>query len=186
MEGTKTVKEFVDEYIKLRDTGHVNGIKESFIEDIVIREYAPIDTKNLMAAEIVGQCNRNKNGELVSNSVALDVSYKMSVLVLYTSLKIDVKNMTKEYDTLQEHGLVSSILHELADYRDAQEYSAVFEMVKADYDKNNYSFSGIVRNAFRKLKAWWSKTSKEVVANLEKNPEFQKQMEEFRRQLGVK
>lgn len=185
MEGTKTVKEFVDEYIKLRDTGYVNGIRESFIKDIIIEEYAPIDTKNLMAAEMVGRCNRNKNGELVSNSVALDVSYKMSVLVLYTSLKVDAKNMTKEYDMLQEHGLVSSILQELANYRDAQEYSAVFEMVKADYDKNNYSFSGIVRNAFRKLKSWWSKTSKEVVENLEKNPEFQKQMEELKKRLEI-
>ena len=135
-----TVLEFVEEYKKAFDDTEREKLVESILKD---ERYVPISTKNAVAAQIIGTCYKDKSGNVMPNSVALYVSYVESVLQLYTTLSLDLKNPSKDYDTLQEYQIVDAIFSSIG--QDLREFKVVFDMCRDDYEKMHYSLRGVAQ-----------------------------------------
>lgn len=158
MANTKiTTKELVVRYNSCKDSDE----RIKLIKSIVKTHYIPFEQKVILAKICVTTSNADaKTKKIIISSPATYLKYTLSILSMYTNLKLEKKDGAKDYDTLQEARLLSPILQEIGD--DLKEFQAVLQMCKDDFMENEAT----LRASVEKIVASFSGTLEDVLNGL--------------------
>ncbi len=133
------MKEYtVNEFIELYESGNAD---EAFdISNFIADKYVPFEEKVMIVSKIVDLCGFDieDNTKLNSNSVSEYLFNILNKISLFTCIKIDWHNAVDEYDALKKHKLIDLLLRNV-DKEELEEYDRIYNMVKSDFYKNNYS-----------------------------------------------
>lgn len=160
-----TVKEFVNKYKQIESS----TISSNMIKEIISKRYIPVTIKTAYAKKIVEAANSHG-----SDSPGMYLLYIRSILQMYTTLELNNKNFSEDYDALQENGLVDLILNSIGN--DLTEYQTVFNMCRDDYDKNNYTFEALIKKVLDSI----NNIGNQII----NNPDINKLLEEYKKDLS--
>lgn len=129
----------VKEFCKLFDTGNMNPV------DIQTEEYVPYEMKMVMARNVINKTQFVNTKSAISgadvqkyhvDSPTAFIFYCLTIIDLYTEIKIDYKNPAEEFNDLNKRRLIDTIFG-LIDEHEMKEFQMVFDLTKSDTMINN-------------------------------------------------
>lgn len=139
MENKITVKEFIN---------MINSSEQDIKNILIKRTYVPFAEK-VNAAKAGIQKYNLQNEDIITDTPMTYLCYVATILRLYTNLDISSTETDKDYDLLQENGLVEFIFELLSD--DLKEFQSIFDMCKEDFRANYLSAPGFVQKQINKI-----------------------------------
>ena len=140
------VQDFIDEYSQLNS----DKFKENSIKRLLNLRYIPYEDKMAHAVNCLKGNIRDKEFIEV-NTPMVYLNYVMSVLDLYTNLKLDPKKPLLTYNKLQEYRIVDAIMGLLDNEADVIEYNTIYNMCQNDFTQNYLSPRGFIQKQVQKL-----------------------------------
>lgn len=149
------VKEFVEGYNKIA----IENLKKKYITDnIEVNSYISFVDKSSLCQRVINATTfeydeDGKRTENISiNSVSRFLIFTMSVIDVYTNLEVDMNNVTKEYDLLNENGLIELFINSdpngssIIPLKEYSEMQAILNMTLDDTLQNNMSTQAFIQN----------------------------------------
>ena len=166
-----TVNEFVKEYVKNLKSNNL----ANFGKDLLIVDYFPYVKKAEICAKIINQAYYQKDEvtgmkNLHITSTIEYVLFKMSLIDIYTAVKVDFKNVMDEYDTLKENDLLGFLLFVIHEH-EYKEFERILEMTKEDCLKNEYHAGAYIANRIQDISLALGTTLAPLLETLSKNLE---------------
>ena len=161
-----TLKEFLKEC-------KTNGLPN--LKDVLNIDYIPYIKKAEICAKIVNQAYYQKDEvtgtkKLHITSTIDYVLFKMSLIDMYTVVKVDFKNVMDEYDTLKKKRLLDFLLGAI-DKEEYNEFEYILKMTKEDCLKNEYHAGAYIANRIQDISLALGTTLAPVLETLSKNLE---------------
>ena len=106
MEKTITVSEFVEKY-----EATTEKMKPVLLKEIKSEKYIGYMEKCLQMDRIIQSTNYNKDKDFHINSPMKYVLFTISMIEMYTNLKINEDDIINEFDKLNRAGLIDAIIY---------------------------------------------------------------------------
>lgn len=128
-----TVKEFVKKYNALSN----DKLKESQIDSVIKRNYAPILEKRAVLEAAFEKSIQEKDGIKYVDSVLAQIGLFCAVLTLYTTLDYkhteeDTDNVFTDYDLLMESGIYPVVMYKVGE-RDIKELMNIYSSIEETF-----------------------------------------------------
>lgn len=159
MEEMKTIS--VAEFIEKYDAAETTEEKRKVIESVISTKYVGFKTKLDVSKSIIKQFNL-QNGDVHSQTAMMYLAFTASALRLYTCLDISETETNKDYDMLQEKGLIDAIYSMIT--KDLKEYKKIFDMCAQDFTTNFLSTPAFVQKQVNKINNGFNNFADKVVA----------------------
>lgn len=141
MENKITVKEFVD------SLDEQFSIQDTIKDNIISRKYVPFAEKVSAARAGIHRYNLTDDN-VITDTPMTYLCYVATVLRLYTNLDISADSTDRDYDMLQESGVLTTLFECIGD--DLEEFQTIFDMCKEDFHANYLSAPGFIQRQVNK------------------------------------
>lgn len=143
-----TVESFCEKY----NGTNVEQTKKTLIEKVMNPHYVSYEMKITICEKIIENSyyqNTENNGievkRLHINSPAKYMLYCLWLIKLYTNIEIDFSKSLKEFNLLNESGLLDVILNHIPE-REFKEFRMILDMVENDVMQNEYETHAFISN----------------------------------------
>jgi hypothetical protein len=147
-----TVLEFIEKYQELNS----EKIKEELLKKVIRRTYCPIQEKRLVLQVMLDSSKIDDGTIEYLDLIVSRISYTVSLIILYTNLKLDVDDDTKEvqiheiYDGLVKNDILEKICEQLGE-KEVSELSTINELLIQNYYNLHNSPYAVVSHFANKL-----------------------------------
>lgn len=160
-------EEFISEYKNIQSEAE----KQSFLRRHIVRNYIPLEQKEISARSIVKSTNYDDNNGIVNvNTVAYKMFYFISLIKLYTDIDANYKEGLNLYNQLKENNVIE--LFDSVKPLDVDEYREVCRDVRDDFIQNHRSTQSILLGVENRFAAFLEQLVKEI----DNNPELLNQI----------
>lgn len=144
-----SVSKFVNKYNKQA----TDNLKAKYMNDTLdVKSYIPFIDKVTLCRKVVNSSSYSEDKKNVYyDSPASYLLYSRAIIDAYTNLTIESDNFLDEYDLLCSSGVLYVIVSALIPETELKEFNTIYQMVKNDFDKNNYEMHGFITKQINRL-----------------------------------